>query len=202
MSNPISVFEQLSEEVLTHRKSEHPINPLFLNRWSPRAFSTQKVSDQDLHTILEAAHWAPSSYNDQPWRFFVAKTEEQLAVFRGFLGEFNRLWASKAPLLVLVASDKLRENGDPNGPHAFDAGTAWGYLALQAKLLGLETHAMGGFDRDQARAVLQVPDNLELHAVIAIGYQGDKSQLAAGLQEREIPNTRRPLSEVVFEAKV
>jgi nitroreductase len=201
MSNSNPVFLQLAEVVQSHRKSEYPINPLFLNRWSPRAFSSQPVSDQDLHTILEAAHWAPSSYNDQPWRFFVAKTEEQLAVFHEFLGEFNRLWASKAPILVLVASDKFRENGDPNGPHAFDAGTAWGYLALQAKLLGLDTHAMGGFSRDQARAVLQVPDNIELHAVIAIGYPGDKSELPAGLQEREIPNTRRPLSEVIIEIK-
>jgi nitroreductase len=198
MSNVNPVFVELAQEVQSHRKSEHPINPLFLNRWSPRAFSGQKVSEQDLHTILEAAHWAPSSYNDQPWRFYVAKSEQQLNVFRGFLGEFNRSWASKAPLLILVASDKLRENGDPNGPHAFDAGTAWGYLALQAKLLGLDTHAMGGFDRGQARTALQVPDNIELHAVIAVGYPGDKSELPAGLQEREVPNTRRPLSEVIF----
>lgn len=198
----VSVINQTKDDVQAHRKSEYPVTPLFLNRWSPRAYSNQKVSDSDLNTILEAAHWAPSSFNDQPWRFIVAKTEEQLQVFHSFLGDFNKLWATKAPVLVLVASDKLRENGDPNGPHAFDAGTAWGYLALQATMLGLATHAIGGFDREKARELLNVPENFELHAVITIGYQGDKNELPEALQQREIPNGRRPLKEVIFEGKV
>ncbi|CAM2867812.1 nitroreductase family protein [Paenibacillus sediminis] len=201
MSMLNSVLEKLTDEVQANRKSENPVSPLFLNRWSPRAYSSQKVSDSDLNTILESAHWAPSSFNDQPWRFIVAKTEEQLQVFHSFLGDFNKMWATKAPVLVLVASDKLRENGDPNGAHAFDAGTAWGFMALQAKMLGLSTHAIGGFDRDKARELLNIPDHIELHAVISIGYQGDKSDLPAGLQEREIPSGRKPLNKVVFEGK-
>ncbi|MEK8126351.1 nitroreductase family protein [Paenibacillus filicis] len=197
-----SIVDQLSEEVKGHRNSEAGVTPLFLNRWSPRAYSDQQVSDEDLTTVLEAAHWAPSSYNDQPWRFIVAKTDEQLTVFRGFLGDFNKLWAAKAPVLILIASDKLRENGDPNGAHAFDSGAAWGHLALQATLLGLSTHAIGGFDREQARELLNVPANYELHAVISLGYQGDKSELPEAIQAREIPNTRKPLSSVVFDGKV
>jgi nitroreductase len=202
MSETISALHQLTAEVQANRKPDYPVHPLFLNRWSPRSFSDKKVSDQDLYTILEAAHWAPSSFNDQPWRFIVAKTDEQLAVFHGFLNEFNRSWASAAPVLILVASDKLRANGDPNGAHAFDSGTAWGYLALQAKILGMATHAIGGFSKDQARILLNVPEQLELHAVIALGYQGSKEVLPAGLQEREMPNTRGPLSEVVYIGKV
>ncbi|WP_159881339.1 nitroreductase family protein [Paenibacillus puerhi] len=193
---------ELSEAVREHRKSEADVTPVFLNRWSPRAFSEQKVAGEDLKAVLEAAHWAPSSYNDQPWRFIVAKTDEQLEVFRSFLGDFNKLWATKAPVLIVVASEKLRENGDPNGAHAFDAGAAWGYLALQASLKGLISHAIGGFDRDKARQLLQVPDHFDLHAVIALGYQGDKDELPEALQAREIPNSRKPLSSVVFEGTV
>jgi nitroreductase len=202
VNNASNVFNEIASEVKGRRESENPVNPLFLNRWSPRAFSDQKVSDQDLYTILEAAHWAPSSFNDQPWRFIIAKTEEQLQAFHPILSEFNRTWASKAPVLVMVASHKLRDNGDFNVPHAFDSGTAWGYLALQAKLLGLATHAIGGFDRETARTVLQVPDEFDLHCVVAIGYRGDKEGLPEALQEREVPNGRLPLSKVIFEGKM
>lgn len=198
----MSSTEQLAPEVSANRKSEYPVSPVFLNRWSPRAFSDKSISDQDLNTILDAAHWAPSSFNDQPWRFIVAKTEEQLHVFHEILNDFNRSWASKAPVLLLVASDKQRANGDPNGAHAFDAGAAWGYIALQASLLGIASHAIGGFDREKARTLLNVPDNFELHAVIALGYQGDRNQLPEGLREREVPNGRVELSQVVFEGKV
>ncbi|MET3549738.1 nitroreductase [Paenibacillus favisporus] len=201
MSSVQSIVNEILPEVQGQRKSEYPVSPLFLNRWSTRAFSTRKVSDQDLYTILEAAHWAPSSYNDQPWRFIVAKTEEQLSTFHSFLNEFNLTWASSAPILIVVASDKLRENGDPNGAHAFDAGAAWASLAIQATILGLHTHAIGGFDRNKARELLNVPDHIELHAVIALGYLGDKSVLPEAIQQREVPNDRRPLNELVFEGK-
>ncbi|RED40440.1 nitroreductase family protein [Paenibacillus sp. VMFN-D1] len=201
MSSVQSIVNEVLPEVQGQRKSEYPVSPLFLNRWSTRAFSTRKVSDQDLYTILEAAHWAPSSYNDQPWRFIVAKTEEQLSKFHSFLNEFNLTWASSAPVLIVVASDKLRENGDPNGAHAFDAGAAWASLAIQATILGLHTHAIGGFDRNKAREILNVPDHIDLHAVIALGYLGDKSVLPEAIQQREVPNDRRPLNELVFEGK-
>ncbi len=198
----LEVVQTIAEEVQGNRTPENGISPLFLNRWSPRAFTNQPITDEDLNAILEAAHWAPSSYNDQPWRFIVAKTEEHLGVFQAFLGDFNKLWASSAPVLVLIASDSKRENGDPNGAHAFDAGAAWSSLALQATLKGISTHAIGGFDREVARRVLEIPEQFELHAVIAIGYRGDKSSLPEGIAEREVPNGRKPLNQVVFEGKV
>ena len=202
MSNVQTIVNEISTEVQATRVSEYPVSPLFLNRWSTRAFSTREVSDQDLYTVLDAAHWAPSSYNDQPWRFIVAKTKEQRSVFHQFINEFNLTWVSTAPVLIVVASDKLRDNGDPNGAHAFDAGAAWASMAIQATMLGMVTHAMGGIDRNKARQMLNIPDNFEIHAVIALGYHGDKSLLPEGIQQREVPNSRRPLNELVFEGKI
>ncbi|MED1471816.1 nitroreductase family protein [Bacillus salipaludis] len=202
MSLSINPVEQLSSEVKEYRKAEYSINPLFINRWSPRAFSDRNISDADLLSILEAAHWAPSSFNDQPWRFIVAKTEDQLKIFHEFLNPFNRAWAEKAPVLILIASNKKRENGDINSAHAFDAGTAWGHLAIQATLLGLSTHAIGGFDKVKARSLLNVPEDMELHAVIALGYRGKKENLAEDLQARENPSSRKPLKDIIFEGKI
>ena len=199
MSLTVNPAKNLTSEVEEHRKAEHSISPLFLNRWSPRAYSERKVSDEDLYSILDAAHWAPSSFNDQPWRFFVAKTEAQLKIFHEFITPFNRSWAEKAPALILIASNKNRDNGDPNGAHVFDTGTAWGYLALQATMLGLSTHAMGGFDKEKARELLNVPDDFDIHVVISVGYRGEKETLNEKLQERENPSIRKPLQEVVFE---
>lgn len=202
MSLKINPVEQLTSEVEKYRKAEYSVNPLFLNRWSPRAYSGRKVSDEELYSVLEAAHWAPSSFNDQPWRFIVAKTEDQLKIFHEFLNPFNRAWAEKAPVLVLIASNKKRENGDLNSAHAFDAGAAWGHLAIQATLLGLSTHAIGGFDKDKARSLLKIPEDFDLHAVITIGYRDNKETLDANLQERENPSTRKPLKEVIFEGSL
>lgn len=202
MSNVQTIVNEISAEVQATRVSEYPVSPLFLNRWSTRAFSTREVSDQDLYTVLDAAHWAPSSFNDQPWRFVVAKTEEQRSVFHQFINEFNLTWVSTAPVLIVVASDKLRDNGDPNGAHAFDAGAAWASMAIQATMLGMVTHALGGIDRNKARQLLNIPDNFEIHALIALGYHGDKSLLPEGVQQREVPNGRRPLNELVFEGKI
>ncbi|PZE22501.1 nitroreductase family protein [Paenibacillus xerothermodurans] len=198
MSNVNSTVNEVAPEVAGHRKSEYPVNPQFLNRWSSRALSDRKVTEQDLFTVLEAGHWAPSSYNDQPWRFIYAHTEEQLTVFHQFINEFNNTWAANAPVLILLASDKRRPNGDLNGAHSFDAGTAWGSIALQANLLGLTTRAMGGFDHDKARRLLNVPDSFELHVVIALGYPGDKDQLPPNLRDMDVPTSRRPLKEVIF----
>ncbi|TBL76575.1 nitroreductase family protein [Paenibacillus thalictri] len=202
MSSIGSIDTELTPEVKANRQAQYPVSPLFLNRWSPRSFKNDKISEQHLNAILEAAHWAPSSFNDQPWRFIVADTDEQLNVFHQILNDFNRSWADKAPVLVLVASDKLRANGDPNGAHAFDAGTAWGYIALQASLLGIASHAIGGFDRDKARTLLNIPDQYELHAMVALGYQDDRSKLPEGMREREEPNTRVDLDKVVFRGKL
>ncbi|TDQ42869.1 nitroreductase family protein [Aureibacillus halotolerans] len=184
-------------DVSSFRTSEHGIEDIFLNRWSSRSYSSETISDRELHAVLEAANWAPSSNNIQPWRFFVAKDEEQLTLYRSFLHEFNLSWAGKAPVLLLIASDSQRANGNPNGAHAFDAGAAWAYLALQASALGLAAHAMGGFDRDKAKKELGLPDSYEPHIIVSLGYRSHKEDLPEALREREVPNTRNPLSDVV-----
>jgi len=192
----------LAEVVKSNRNPEHEISSLFLNRWSPRSYTNQKVSDANLHQVLEAARWSASSNNLQPWRFFIANTDAQLEVFKQFIMPFNRTWTDNIPQMILIASAKSTPNGDPNGAHAFDTGAAWAHIALQATLLGLITHALGGFDRAKARELLQVSDDLELHAVIVIGYQGEKEVLSEVLQEREKPNQRKPLADSIVEWKI
>jgi len=177
------------------RKADYPIADLILNRWSPRAYADRPVADEELFTVLEAARWAPSSSNEQPWRFYVARTEAELERFRSFILPGNRKWADRAPVLLLLASAVHKSNGDANGAHAFDAGAAWGILALQARLLGLATRAIGGFDRRKARETLRTPDGIELHAVIALGHPGTPDLLPEELREREKPNSRRPLKD-------
>jgi nitroreductase len=190
--------ESLSTEIETHRQPDHEINPQFLERWSPRSFSNQEVSEDVLLSLFEAARWAPSGSNNQPWRFIVARTPEQLATFHSFINPFNVVWCAKAPLLALVISHTKTPKGTDNPSHAFDAGTAWGYLALEANNQGLITHAMGGFEREQAREALHIPADYELHAVIAIGYRGPVEALPENLQEREIPSGRREIAELIY----
>ncbi|RKN76043.1 nitroreductase family protein [Paenibacillus ginsengarvi] len=192
-----SKLDRLQPEAAEHRKADYPVDPLFLNRWSPRSFERREVTDETLHTILEAARWSPSANNRQQWRFIVAKTEEQRALFHTFLNPGNLAWAQYAPVLIVLASARLDEKGEPNGPNAFDAGAAWSHLALQATLLGLHAHAMGGFQREEARRALAVPDAYDLHVVIALGYRGPREALPEALQEREKPNGRRPLAESI-----
>lgn len=184
-------------ETVNNRQADFDIAAMFLNRWSPRAFSEQEVPEQLLMSVLEAARWAPSGSNEQPWRFIVAHTKEQRALFHTFINEFNLAWCHKAPVLIVVGSESVTSAGKPSPSHAFDAGTAWGYLALQAMTSGLVSHAMGGFDKAKARATLHVPDSIELHAVVALGYQGDRAELPERYREREQPNGRKPLQETI-----
>ncbi|MEW9700245.1 nitroreductase family protein [Paenibacillus sp. SI8] len=194
-----AIIEELSPEVRENRQAEYGVNPLFLNRWSPRSYTNQQVSDEVLYAVLEAARWAPSSSNGQPWKFIIAKTEEQLNLFQTFIKPNNRLWTDHAPVLILILSAKYREDGAVNGASAFDAGAAWASLALQAKLLGLATRAVGGYDQEQARIALHIPEAYNLHAVIALGYQGEKELLEESFQEKEKPNGRRSLHESIIE---
>ncbi|CAM3480737.1 MULTISPECIES: nitroreductase family protein [Paenibacillus] len=123
----------------------------YANRWSSRAFDSRPVADEVLYTVLEAARWVPSSGNGQPWRFIVARTEEERRRFASFIRPANREWSDHAPVLILLISYTLNANGTPSGSHAFDEGTAWGTIASQAALLGLNTRAIGGYDRELAR---------------------------------------------------
>jgi nitroreductase len=185
------------------RKIEKNINPLFVNRWSPRAMSGEEISHDDLMGLFEAARWAPSSYNNQPWRFIFAKRNtDHWQTFISFLAEGNKIWAQNAAVLVVVISRKNFEfNEKPAITHQFDAGAAWENLALEATSRGLVTHGMQGFDYNQARKELDVPENFDVMAMIAIGKLGKKENLPLDLKEREYPSDRKPLEEIVMEAK-
>ncbi len=186
------------------RTSDRPIDPMFLERWSPRAFTPEPLAEADLLTMLEAAHWAPSSYNSQPWRFVYAlRDTPHWHTFFDLLVPFNQSWAKDAAALVILVSNSLMrppgaEKDVPSHSHSLDAGTASGYLALQAMKMGWHVHGMVGFDMDRAFAELNVPLGHRVEAAYAIGKRGDKSILPAAMQEREQPSPRRPLSEVVF----
>ncbi|MBW7476348.1 nitroreductase family protein [Paenibacillus oenotherae] len=185
---------QYDAEASRERQPEYPVHPLFLNRWSPRSYSPDKIlSDEVLYTVLEAARWAPSGGNQQPWRFYIARSPEERELFQRFIRPRNQLWTVNAPVLILIGSVTVRESGEPLNTHAFDTGAAWASIAFQANLLGLSTRAVGGFDQAAAREQLGVPEEIQLHAVLALGYRGDKQALDPEFHEQEKPNSRRPL---------
>ncbi|RWX81688.1 nitroreductase [Neorhizobium lilium] len=190
------------------RQSEFPVDQLFLDRWSPRAFDNVALPESDLLTILDAAHWAPSSFNHQPWRFVYALREApHWDEFLGLLIEFNQSWVKTAgALLFIVSRTQSGEIGSAEQKaiysHSFDAGAAWGSLALQAQILGYQAHGMTGIHFDKAYQALQVSqDDFRIEAAVAIGKIGDLNQLPEGLRERETPSPRKPLSDVAFNGK-
>ncbi|HEX8560597.1 MAG TPA: nitroreductase family protein [Pyrinomonadaceae bacterium] len=183
------------------RKADYPVDELFLDRWSPRALSGEAVSDEELMTLFEAARWAPSSYNNQPWRILYARRDaEHWPTFFGLLVEGNQAWAKDAAALVLFVSKETFDfNGRPYPTHSFDTGAAWENLALQATMLGLVAHGMQGFDYERARSELNIPEGFRVEAMAAIGRPGDPARLPEHLREREQPSGRKPLAEVVAE---
>jgi nitroreductase len=189
------------------RTAAYPIDAQFLNRWSPRAYTGADISEETVFTFLEAARWAPSSYNSQPWRFvFARRGTPQWDSLLGLLNEFNRSWAEKASVLIVMLSKTTFTPPGATAPvpavmHAFDTGASWAYLALQASLSGWHAHGMVGFDKDRAREELNVPADFSVEAMVAIGKLGDKSILPEGLQARETPSPREPLSKLAFEGK-
>jgi nitroreductase len=165
--------------------------------------SREEISHDDLMGLFEAARWAPSSYNNQPWRFIYAmrNTDHWQRLF-SLLIDWNKIWAQNAAVIVAVISRKNFEfNEKPSITHQFDAGAAWENLALEATTRGLVTHGMQGFDYNEARKALQVPDSFDVMAMIAIGKLGQKENLPSDLQEREYPSDRKSLKEIVMEGK-
>jgi len=183
------------------RHSAYPVNPLILNRRSPRAFSDEKLGSRDIATLFEAARWAPSSYNDQPWMFLYAqKGTRWWNTFFDLLVPFNQMWAGSADLLVVVLSrTTFAETGKPSPTHSFDTGAAVQNLALQAESMGIAVHTMGGFDHDRARTELAVPEDYAIEAMIAIGRPGNPEQLPVDLRGMEAPSDRKPLADVMKE---
>jgi nitroreductase len=182
-----------------------PIHELIARRWSPRAFSERTVEAATLRCLFEAARWAPSSNNEQPWRFLVAVKENQEEFDRllACLLEGNRKWACRAAVLILsVASLRFEDGGKPNRHALHDTGLATENLLLQATALGLVAHPMAGFDGEKARADCRIPQGFEPVAMIALGYPGDPSVLPDYLREREVKGReRRPVGEFVFAAQ-
>jgi nitroreductase len=182
--------------------TNHEIHPLIAQRWSPRAFDSKPVETEKLAQLFEAARWASSCFNDQPWVFIVA-TKDDTVNYQKLLDciiPFNVSWAQAAPVLGLVVAQKnFKHNGKPNAWGEYDAGQAAATLVLQATALDLVAHQMGGFDADKAIASFNIPETAKPVAVIAIGYAGETSNLPPDLQEREqAPRDRQPLASFVF----
>src|SRR5258708_18098357 len=175
--------------------------PVILQRWSPRAFADRDVSPADLRKVFEAARWAPSSYNEQPWRFIVGtRNSSAYRKIGESLMPFNQAWALSAPVLILgVSKPRFSRNDTPNKCAAHDLGAATGFITLQAAALGLVTHQMAGFDQDKARELFAIPETYVMGSVMALGYQGEPSKLTQQFLVSEVePRIRKPLSEIVF----
>ncbi len=163
-----------------------------MQRWSPRSFEPAPLPSTDLLRVLEAARWAPSAYNVQPWRFVYSTFEDEYwNATVSVLDEFNQRWASRAGALVGL----LSQHG---ATHRFDAGAAWAQLALQATAMGYAAHAIAGFDEARARTVLHVPDDYDIPAFVALGRPASAAALPDDLRAREVRSGRRPLTESVF----
>ena len=182
--------------------TQYPIQDLLAQRWSPLAFADLPVEKEKLWSLLEAARWAPSCFNEQPWSFIIA-TKENPAEYERLLSclvEANQRWAKQAPVLMIsVAKHYFERNGKPNR-HAFhDVGLAMGNLVIQAQSLGLFVHQMGGFDVSKAQQLYNIPEGYEAVAAIAIGYLGEVTKLPEDLQQRELsPRSRKPLESFIF----
>ena len=182
--------------------AEHPINDLMRRRWSPRAFAPRPLPRADILTLLDAARWAASSFNQQPWHFLVAarEDEERFAQMLDCLVPGNQVWARNASLLILTVTKRTFDHNDsPNSCAVHDIGLAACQLVLQATELGLATHQMAGIEADRIRSVYGVPDGFDPVTGIAVGYAGDPDTLPDDLREMELAErTRRPFADFVF----
>ena len=184
----------------------HPladVDSQFIDRWSPRAFAPNPLSEVQLSALFEAARWAPSCYNDQPWLFLYAVTEHDRARFAEALVSANQAWAARAPLLLFVlCRRRFAHNGQENRHAPFDAGAAWMSLALQARKLGLYAHAMAGFSRQKAFEILDVPvEDYDIMAAVAVGYRAGADILPDEVAAREVPGDRKPPADVAREGR-
>jgi nitroreductase len=183
------------------RIPETEVDAIFTDRWSPRSFLDEPLTDDQVATLFEAARWAPSCYNDQPWHFRYARSSADRELFAEALLAKNQLWASRAPLLIFVLARRhFGHSSKPNRHGAFDAGAAWMSLALQARRLGLYAHAMAGFDIEKAYTLLKVnKEEFDIMAAVAVGFRGEANLLNEEMAEIEAPNGRKPLADVAGE---
>jgi nitroreductase/ABC-type cobalt transport system substrate-binding protein len=183
------------------RQADHPIDNLFLDRWSPRAMSGEEIPEEELLVLFEAARWAPSSANNQPWRILYAHRDStHWPHFYELLVDTNKVWAKNAAaLLLFISKTTFDSNGKPYPTHSYDTGAAWENLALQGFLRGYVVHGMQGFDYERARVALNIPEAFRVEAMAAIGKPGDNEALPEELRKREAPNERRKLEQTICE---
>lgn len=180
--------------------TDYPVNELIARRWSPRAYDQRKVETEKLQRIFEAARWAASSSNLQPWYFLVGFSGDDVyAQIFNSLVEFNRLWVIHAPVLAVAISKTTNSRGDVNPSHAYDLGQAMALLSMQATEAGVYVHQMGGFNKDTVASAFNIPDEFKVQVAFTLGYLSDAEILHPNLQKLELsPRTRRPISESVF----
>lgn len=185
---------------MIHRKPDYQIDSLFVERWSPRAMSGETITKTELMQLFEAARWAPSSYNTQPWHFVYAlrDTKEWTPIF-DLLVPFNQGWAKNASALVVVISRNQSKAGKPTRTHSICTGAAWQNCALQATAQGLVTHAMEGFDYDRAKTVLKIPNEYTIELIFAVGKPGKLKDLPKEMRDGEVPSDRKKVEEFVSE---
>lgn len=181
------------------REFDHPIDDQFIDRWSPRSFKKQEMDKNDLFSILEAARWAPSCMNEQPWLLFYPEDSNQLKSFQNLLVPANKVWAENAStLLYLFARKNFKKDGSINRHAPFDCGAAWMSIALQARKLGFYSHAMAGIKLDEVYKAFNLSEKeYECMCAIAIGFKAEKELLPEKLQERESPSPRAPISDFI-----
>ena len=207
-SNKIKHKEQTRQ--MATRKADYKVAEPIINRWSSRAMSGESVSHDELMSLFEAARWAPSSYNNQPWRFIYATRDgKDWQKFMDLLVPFNQMWCKNAGALVVITSSNNFTDavpnpsvvGTPSNTHSFDTGAAFQNMGLQGYLNGLVVHGMAGFDYAKAKEVLNIPDDYTVEAMVAVGKPGDVKDLPVDFQKGELPTGRKPVSEIVFEGK-
>ena len=188
-------------DVAKHRDGLKGVDQQFVNRWSPRSMSGQALSEDQMAGLVEAARWSPSCFNLQPWRFIYSlKDDDYWEKFLELLIDVNRVWAERAgAVVVLLSIDRPSESEDLSPTAAFDTGSAWMSLALQAQTMGLVSHAMWGFHHEAVAEVINMPSNMSARAMIAIGYPGDPADLPEKYQDREFPSSREPLESLMFQ---
>jgi nitroreductase len=194
---------KLADEVRNYRKNEHSADPLFLDRWSPRAMSGEAIAKPELFKLFEAARWAPSAFNSQPWRVLYAmRGTKNWDLFFDLLSAGNKTWVKNAGALIVILSQEISDyNGKPLNTHSYDAGAAWENLALQGTLMGIVVHGMSGFDYVRAKKELAVPDGFAVEAMAAIGRRGRLEDLPEEARARELPSDRKKVGEFAFEGK-
>jgi len=200
---PASTPDPTAPDATAARHADHPIDPIFTRRWSPRAFDRSVIPDADLMTIFEAARWAPSAFNAQPWRLLYAKRESaDWARFLSLLVPYNQGWAHNASVLIYLCSDTLMEmkpgQASLSHTHSFDTGAAWASMALQATMLGYHAHGMAGVEWDRVREALKVPERFRIDAACVIGRMGSLDVLDEKLRAREVPSDRKAVGDFAF----